>query len=70
MTEYLIVEYPDGAQYAVPADRLAVHPGARVVGREHPTGIPAPVPEPEAEAAVREAAAPTSEPQPAPAPAA
>ena len=38
MPEYVIVEYPDGAQYAVLADRAHNHPGAKVIGAEHPTG--------------------------------
>ena len=33
MPEYVIVEYPDGAQYAVLADRAHNHPGAKVIWR-------------------------------------
>ena len=44
MPEYVIVEYPDGAQYAVLADRAHTHPGAKVIGKESPTGIMTPVP--------------------------
>ena len=39
MPEYVIVEYPDGAQYAVLADRAHTHPGAKLIGAEHPTGV-------------------------------
>ena len=51
MPEYVIVEYPDGAQYAVLADRAHTHPGAKVIGAEHPTGITQPLPAEDAPAA-------------------
>jgi len=44
MPDYVIVEYPDGAQYAVPAASAHVHPGAKVIGKESPTGVPEPLP--------------------------
>lgn len=63
MIEYLIVEYPDGAQYAVPADRAHMHAGAKVVGKEHPTGVVQSLEEPAAPTAAvaEESAAPAPE---------
>jgi len=58
MPEYLIVEYPDGAQYAVLADRAHTHPGAKVIGAEHPTGVTQPLPAEDAPAAKPAKAAP------------
>ena len=60
MPEYVIVEYPDGAQYAVLADRAHTHPGAKVIGAEHPTGITQPLPAESVPAAKPAKAAPAS----------
>jgi len=59
MPDYVIVEYPDGAQYAVLADRAHTHPGAKVIGKEDPTGVTQPLPAETAPAAKPDKAAPT-----------
>jgi hypothetical protein len=60
MPDYLIVEYPDGAQYAVHADRAHTHPGAKVIGKEQPTGVTQLLPAEDAPVAKPTKAAPTS----------
>jgi len=61
MPEYVIIEQPDGARYAVPEGGTHLYPAAKVVGREGVTGVPQ---APEAERAPE--AAPPSQNAPAP----